>query len=153
NTIDIDRLRPIPTMKSFVHSFALATGDRSHFLLRVGNRDRLTGPGRGRAPVHLERDADRDRVGSMTQKRIPSAVDAVAEHYVDYMLTLSPSRHHYLGLDVATDFAPFSPAGLSALNDLTVDTLSRLDEAAAGTELDEVDHVTVDAMRDRLGVD
>src|SRR5699024_1566179 len=83
-------------------SFALATGDRSHFLLRVGNRDRLTGPGRGRAPVHLERDADRDRVGPMTQKRIPSAVDAVAEDYVDDMLALSPSLALYLGLDGAT---------------------------------------------------
>ena len=89
----------------------------------------------------------------MTQKRIPSAVDAVAEDYVDDMLALSPSLALYLGLDGATGFDDFSPAGLSALNDLTVDTLSRLDEAAAGSELDEVDLVTVDAMRDRLGVD
>src|SRR5699024_5952493 len=66
NTIHIDKLRPLPTLKSFVHSFARDTGDRSHFLLRVGNRDRLTGPGRGRAPVPLERDAARDRVGPMT---------------------------------------------------------------------------------------
>src|SRR5699024_12386197 len=89
----------------------------------------------------------------MTQKRIPSAIDAVAEDYVDDMLALSPSLALYLGLDGAAGFDDFSPAGLSALNDLTVDTLSRLDDAAAGSELDEVDLVTVDAMRDRLGVD
>ncbi|WP_209325328.1 DUF885 domain-containing protein [Brevibacterium renqingii] len=89
----------------------------------------------------------------MTEKRTPSAVDAVAEDYVDDMLALSPSLALYLGLDGAEGFDDLSPAGLSALNDLTVSTLKRLDEAEAGAELDEVDRVTVDAMRDRLGVD
>jgi uncharacterized protein (DUF885 family) len=89
----------------------------------------------------------------MTQKRTPSAVDAVAEDYVDDMLSLSPSLALYLGLDGATGFDDFSPAGLSAVNDVTAEALTRLEEAAAGPDLDEVDLVTIDAMRDRLGVD
>jgi uncharacterized protein (DUF885 family) len=89
----------------------------------------------------------------MTQKRTPSAVDAVAEDYVDDMLSLSPSLALYLGLDGATGFDDFSPAGLSAVNDVTAKALTRLEEAAAGPDLDEVDLVTIDAMRDRLGVD
>lgn len=89
----------------------------------------------------------------MTQKRTPSAVDAVAEDYVDDMLALSPSLSLYLGLDGAKGFDDFSPAGLAAINDVTTATLARLDEAEATTELDDVDLVTVDAMRDRLGVD
>ncbi|TGD12399.1 DUF885 domain-containing protein [Brevibacterium sp. S111] len=89
----------------------------------------------------------------MTQKRTPSAVDAVAEAYVDDMLALSPSLALYLGLDGKQGLDDFSPAGLAALNDVTVATLARLDEAAAESELDEVDLVTIDAMRDRLGVD
>jgi uncharacterized protein (DUF885 family) len=89
----------------------------------------------------------------MTQKRTPSAVDAVAEDYVDDMLSFSPSLALYLGLDGATGFDDFSPAGLSAVNDVTAKALTRLEEAAAGPDLDEVDLVTIDAMRDRLGVD
>ncbi|WP_166825829.1 DUF885 domain-containing protein [Brevibacterium limosum] len=89
----------------------------------------------------------------MTEKRTPTAVDAVAEDYVDDMLALSPSLALYLGLDGAQGFDDFSPAGLSALNDVTVRTLARLDEAADRPDLDEVDLVTIDAMRDRLGVD
>ncbi|MGO0604022.1 DUF885 domain-containing protein [Brevibacterium linens] len=89
----------------------------------------------------------------MTVKRTPSAVDAVAEDYVDDMLALSPSLALYLGLDGAQGFDDFSPAGLSAVNDVTVRTLARLDEAADGSDLDDVDLVTIDAMRDRLGVD
>ena len=89
----------------------------------------------------------------MTEKRTPSAVDAVAEDYVDDMLALSPSLALYLGLDGAQGFDDFSPAGLSAVNDVTVRTLARLDEVAAASDLDDVDLVTIDAMRDRLGVD
>ncbi|WP_210605118.1 DUF885 domain-containing protein [Brevibacterium oceani] len=89
----------------------------------------------------------------MTQKRTPSAVDAVAEDYVDRSLALSPSLALYLGLDGAKGFDDFSPAGLAASNDLTVETLAKLDEVERTSELDEVDRVTIDAMRDRLGVD
>ena len=89
----------------------------------------------------------------MTEKRTPSAVDAVAEDYVDDMLALSPSLALYLGLDGAQGFDDFSPAGLSAVNEVTVRTLARLDEVEAGSDLDDVDLVTIDAMRDRLGVD
>ncbi|MGO2862096.1 MAG: DUF885 domain-containing protein [Brevibacterium sp.] len=89
----------------------------------------------------------------MTQKRTPSAVDAVAEDYVDRSLALSPSLALYLGLDGAKGFDDYSPAGLAAINELTVDTLEKLAEAEKTAELDDIDRVTVDAMRDRLGVD
>jgi uncharacterized protein (DUF885 family) len=89
----------------------------------------------------------------MTQKRTPSAVDAVAEDYVDRSLALSPSLALYLGLDGAKGFDDFSPTGLAASNDLTVETLAKLDEVEWTSEFDEVDRVTIDAMRDRLGVD
>ena len=89
----------------------------------------------------------------MTQKRTPSAIDAVAEDYVDRSLALSPSLALYLGLDGAKGFDDYSPAGLAAINELTVDTLEKLAEAEKTADLDDIDRVTVDAMRDRLGVD
>ncbi|GAA1849098.1 DUF885 domain-containing protein [Brevibacterium marinum] len=89
----------------------------------------------------------------MTQKRTPSAIDAVAEEYVDRSLALSPSLALYLGLDGAKGFDDFSPAGLAAANDLTVETLAKLAEAEKSAELDDVDLVTIDAMRERLSVD
>ncbi|MDN6176668.1 MAG: DUF885 domain-containing protein, partial [Brevibacterium sp.] len=88
----------------------------------------------------------------MTQKRTASAIDAVAEEYVDASLALSPSLALYLGLDGATGFDDFSPAGLAAANDLTVETLAKLAEAEKTADLDDVDLVTIDAMRDRLTV-
>lgn len=89
----------------------------------------------------------------MTQQRTPSAIDAVAEDYVDRSLALSPSLALYLGLDGATGFDDYSPDGLAAINELTVETLDRLAEAEKTAELDDIDLVTVDAMRDRLGID
>ena len=89
----------------------------------------------------------------MTQKRTPSAVDAVAEEYVDRSLALSPSLALYLGLEGAKGFDDFSPAGLAASNDLTVETLAKLAEIEKTADLDDVDLVTIDAMRERLTVD
>ncbi|SMX68203.1 Uncharacterized conserved protein, DUF885 familyt [Brevibacterium sp. 239c] len=89
----------------------------------------------------------------MTQKRTPSAVDAVAEEYVDRSLALSPSLALYLGLEGAKGFDDFSPAGLAASNDLTVETLAKLAEVEKTADLDDVDLVTIDAMRERLTVD
>ena len=89
----------------------------------------------------------------MTQKRTPSAVDAVAEEFVDRSLALSPSLALYLGIEGAKGFDDFSPAGLAAANDLTVETLAKLAEVEKTSELDDVDLVTIDAMRERLSVD
>ncbi|MGO3310861.1 MAG: DUF885 domain-containing protein [Brevibacterium aurantiacum] len=89
----------------------------------------------------------------MTQKRTPSAVDAVAEEFVDRSLALSPSLALYLGIEGAKGFDDFSPAGLAAANDLTVETLAKLTEVEKTAELDDVDLVTIDAMRDRLTVE
>ena len=89
----------------------------------------------------------------MTEKRTPSAVDAVAEEYVDASLALSPSLALFLGLEGAKGFDDYSPAGLAKRHKLTMETLRRLDEVEADADLDDVDRVTLDAMRDRLGVD
>lgn len=89
----------------------------------------------------------------MTEKRTPSAVDAVAEEYVDASLALSPSLALFLGLEGAKGFDDYSPAGLAKRHQLTMETLRRLDEVEADADLDDVDRVTLDAMRDRLGVD
>ncbi|RBP66113.1 uncharacterized protein (DUF885 family) [Brevibacterium sanguinis] len=89
----------------------------------------------------------------MTENRTPSAVDAVAEDHVDGSLALSPSLALYLGLDGASGFDDFSPAGLAAKHDLTLDTLRKLAEAERGADLDDVDLVTLDAMRERLTVE
>lgn len=89
----------------------------------------------------------------MTEKRTPSAVDAVAEAYVDRSLALSPSLALYLGLEGAKGFDDYSPAGLAANHELTMETLGKLAEVEKSAELDEVDLVTVDAMRERLTVE
>lgn len=89
----------------------------------------------------------------MTEKRTPSAVDAVAEEYVDASLALSPSLALFLGLEGAKGFDDYSPAGLAKRHELTMETLRRLDEVEADADLDDVDRVTLEAMRDRLGVD
>lgn len=47
----------------------------------------------------------------MTEKRTPSAVDAVAEEYVDASLALSPSLALFLGLEGAKGFDDYSLPG------------------------------------------
>ena len=95
----------------------------------------------------------------MTQSqptRTASAIDAVAEDHAARFLALSPSTRVALGAEGdphALD--DYSPAGLQAIDDLNAATLKALDEAeaAAGDTLDAVDRVTLDAMRDRLGLE
>ena len=82
--------------------------------------------------------------------RPPSAIDAVAEEYVEAVIALSPITATTLGIpghDDALD--DFSPEGLAAAAELDAATLARLD----GLEpVDDVDRVTLEAMRERLGV-
>ncbi|WP_446665315.1 DUF885 domain-containing protein [Flexivirga sp. B27] len=83
--------------------------------------------------------------------RKPTPVDAIAEDFHDKSLRLSPMLGTYIGSGERQDeLDDFSPAGLAAANALTRETLAALEQA---TPEDDVDKVTIDAMRERLGLD
>ena len=82
--------------------------------------------------------------------RPSTAVDAIAERYVARLAELSPEFAVYNGLPGRRgELDDYSPAGLAARNDLDRSTLRELDGVEAA---DDVDRVTVAAMRERLGV-
>lgn len=90
------------------------------------------------------------------ETRTPSPIDAIAEDYSARMLALSPGLRVSLGVEGdphALD--DYSPAGAAAVDELNAATLTALDreQAAHRDELDDVDAVTLDAMRERLGVE
>ncbi|GGO94748.1 DUF885 domain-containing protein [Actinomyces gaoshouyii] len=83
--------------------------------------------------------------------RTPTAVDAVAERYAERLAALSPEFALYSGLPGRLGaLDDYSPAGFSALADLRAQTLAALDTAAP---VDDVDRVTIAAMRERFGVE
>lgn len=91
-------------------------------------------------------------MGAVTETltRATTAVDAVATEHFAASVALSPIEATYLGIpghDEELD--DLSPAGLEAHAALRRGTLARLAEVAA---VDEVDEVTVAAMRERLGL-
>ena len=82
--------------------------------------------------------------------RRPTAVDAIAEDHFDAVVAASPIEATYLGVpghDAEID--DLSPDGYAHHAQLARDTLARLDAAEA---VDDVDRVTVAAMRERLGL-
>ncbi|MCG7422963.1 DUF885 domain-containing protein [Micrococcus porci] len=83
--------------------------------------------------------------------RTPSAVDALAERHVAAYLALRPDEATSLGMPGhETEYPDLSPAGAAALDELNRTTLEEL----AGLEpADDVDRVTVAAMRERLGLE
>ena len=82
--------------------------------------------------------------------RTPTAVDAIAEDYHSAYLALSPTTATALGVPGHDgELDDYSPAGLAAKTDLARTTLARLADA---TPVDDVDRVTIDAMRERLGL-
>ncbi|KYH43006.1 DUF885 domain-containing protein [Branchiibius sp. NY16-3462-2] len=82
--------------------------------------------------------------------RTPTAVDAIAEDYHRAYLELSPTTATALGVPGHDgELDDYSPAGLAAKTDLARTTLARLTDA---TPVDDVDRVTIDAMRERLGL-
>ena len=92
----------------------------------------------------------------MTSRRNPSAIDAIADSYFDDLSVLSPSISLFLGTENSHGFDDYSPEGLKAANDLRARTLADIDAAEAQApavgSLDESDVVTIDAMRERLGI-
>ncbi|MFD1212426.1 DUF885 domain-containing protein [Arthrobacter sp. GCM10027362] len=83
--------------------------------------------------------------------RIPSAIDTAANAYAQRLLELSPTLATSLGIPGReTEYDDYSPAGLDAFAAAARQALAQLD----GLEpADDVDRVTLDAMRERLGLD
>ncbi|MDF8263001.1 DUF885 domain-containing protein [Luteipulveratus flavus] len=85
-----------------------------------------------------------------TTTRTPTAVDAIADRYHEAALALSPIGQTYLGIPGhETELDDFSPAGHEAHATLRAGVLRDLD---AAEPVDDVDRVTISAMRDRLGL-
>lgn len=85
--------------------------------------------------------------------RIPSAVDEVAEDYARSLVDLFPTLSVTAGLDGdRTRLDSQSREAADQLDELNARTLRELDKAEQEAQnLDEVDAVTLDAMRERLG--
>lgn len=86
----------------------------------------------------------------------PSAIDAIADSFVERLLDLSPETALQLGVPGSEQsYDDHSPAGTAAYRRLLVDTLAELDTAEAehAAALDRVDVVTLDVMRERLGLE
>ncbi|MEO8827651.1 DUF885 domain-containing protein [Lapillicoccus sp.] len=80
--------------------------------------------------------------------RPATEVDGIAEEYFAASIELSPIGATYAGLPGHDqDLDDFSPAGQQAFSELRQRTLAQL---AAATPADDVDRVTIAAMRDRL---
>ncbi|WP_427004231.1 DUF885 domain-containing protein [Pseudarthrobacter sp. H2] len=82
--------------------------------------------------------------------RTTTAIDAVADAYTDTLIRLNPSFATELGLPGhETGYQDFTPAGREEFAAAARETLAALD----GLEpADDVDAVTLDAMRERLGL-
>ena len=77
-------------------------------------------------------------------------IDRIAEAHLDAEAELSPITATYLGIrDHDTRLDDLSPEGFAAASRLRQETLAALEGATA---VDDVDRVTVEAMRERLGL-
>ncbi|GAA4398239.1 DUF885 domain-containing protein [Fodinibacter luteus] len=82
--------------------------------------------------------------------RQPTAVDAVADAHFDAVVDASPIEATYLGVPGRDgELDDLSPDGFEEHARIARDTLARLDALEA---VDDVDRVTVAAMRERLGL-
>ena len=83
--------------------------------------------------------------------RTPTAIDAIADAYVTTVARLNPIAATSMGVDgydhLMTDY---SPAGWQAQADAARAVLAELD---ATTPVDDVDRVTLAAMRERIGLE
>ncbi|MBT8160023.1 MULTISPECIES: DUF885 domain-containing protein [Arthrobacter] len=85
-----------------------------------------------------------------TPARLHTAIDAAADAYAGRYLALNPSLATTLGLPGhETEYPDFSPAGASAFAQAARDTLERLSTLEPA---DASDVITLDAMRERLGL-
>jgi uncharacterized protein (DUF885 family) len=82
---------------------------------------------------------------SLTSERTPTAIDSIAERWVETLADLSPTTATYIGLDRGKlgDWDDFSPAGHDALADAAKAVIAELSPIAAK---DDVDAVTKDDL-------
>ena len=86
-----------------------------------------------------------------TSDRTDSAIDEVANEYFAQFLELFPELGTEMGLEgYESRYGDYSPAGTQKYAQLTSATLQKLDSLTAQ---DPVDEVTLDAMRERLGLE
>ncbi|MBO0676587.1 DUF885 domain-containing protein [Mycolicibacterium sp. S2-37] len=90
----------------------------------------------------------------MTSARQPTAVDAVAERYLDTVAALDPCAATELGISSGDrsydeDITDYSPDAVATRAEAARSALKELDAVVA---VDETDAVTAAAMRERLGV-
>jgi uncharacterized protein (DUF885 family) len=82
--------------------------------------------------------------------RTPTDVDRIAEAHFDQEVELSPIEATYLGVaGHDEDLDDFSAEGYAAHADLSRRTLAALEDASP---VDDIDRVTIAAMRERLGL-
>ena len=88
----------------------------------------------------------------MTNTRIPSDIDALANKYFHADLALSPEAATVVGTDDADHGAlsDYSPAGVDEQRSLISGTLAKLNSLPIA---DDVDRITVAAMNERLGLE
>jgi uncharacterized protein (DUF885 family) len=85
------------------------------------------------------------------EDRSPSAIDAIAERYVDTIATLDPLGATFMGISGHDhEMTDFSPAGHAARAEAARAVLAELD---AQTPVDAVDEVTLAVMRERIGLE
>lgn len=83
--------------------------------------------------------------------RTPTPIDAIADRHADAEVRFSPIVGTELGLPGRDDdLDDFSPAGWAAKAAIRRETLTELESA---TPVDAVDEVTVEAMRELIGLD
>ncbi|GAA2727092.1 DUF885 domain-containing protein [Cellulomonas aerilata] len=84
------------------------------------------------------------------QHRSPSAVDAIADRFVDTIATLDPLAATFMGISGHDhEMTDYSPAGHAARADAARAVLAELDTQ---TPADDVDEVTIAVMRERIGL-
>lgn len=83
--------------------------------------------------------------------RTPSAIDAVADEWVDTLVTLAPTLGTYIGRDEVNDrFSDLSPAGHE---EVAAATRSTLDKLSALEPVDAIDEVTKTDLSAELRLD
>ncbi|WP_159703071.1 DUF885 domain-containing protein [Arthrobacter sp. 18067] len=84
------------------------------------------------------------------RRRTPTAIDRIANEYVERIVQNDPEFATTLGIPGQEEkYADHSPAGLSARREILVHTLADLN---AAHPVDQVDLVTLDVMKERIGL-
>jgi len=84
----------------------------------------------------------------MTEPRTPTAIDKIAETWVDTLAELEPTIATYIGRSEYNDrFGDYSPEGVERVLDAARKTLAELE---AATPVDDVDQVTKDDLSSQL---